>query len=65
MWQLREGLHRLRLAEEKPGRGAMVPLADAKEEKDLSLAQSFNIPLILICGSAWAQHVGQVSATSF
>lgn len=62
MWQLREGLHRLRLTEEKPGRGAMVPLADAK---DLSLAQSFNIPLILICGSAWAQHVGQVSATSF
>lgn len=58
-------MHRLRLAEGKPGRCAMVPLADAKEGEDLSLAQSVSTSLVLICGSAWAQHVWQISAASF
>lgn len=43
----------------------MVPLTDAKEGGNLSLAQSFSISLTLICGNAWAQHIGQVSAVSF
>lgn len=55
-WQLREGLHRLRLAEGKPGGCAAVPRADAKKGEDLSLTQSFSISLILIWMSLGSAH---------
>lgn len=60
VWQLQEGKNRLGLSEGKHGGTCPGPSCWCQGKgRGLSLSHSVSTSLVLMCGSAWAQHIWQ------